>query len=1058
VHSLKRTPELEESVYAIFKSQRGVEKQLPALMAILERLIESPPTEASEDRELEPLLDRVVTTTQGRFVAVADVVHELRFRRFQQPFFEAARARVYINMQTHLDQLEAHPGAADRASRMGELVACPQPMENLLTERAQGASDESQRVMLEVLTRRYYRLHELRGFTPFTCRGRVFGESAYIAGGTSHRVFSGFGSLDALEAMAACLRPALDEAMPAGVDAAVEFYVWDPKPVDDADAAETAIRSILNRAGFSAAARQILVAVSGPGRGLGVASTQHFTFARAKDGLFVEDIFLRGMHPMMAERLHVWRLKNFRIERLPSVDDVYLFHGVAYDNPKDERLFAIAEVRDLTPVQDQGGRITRLPALERMYMEALAGIRREQARRASSAQLQGNRVMLYLWPVARFGVDELHPIIDRLAAASSGLGMEKTVVQVRMHDPMSGKAEPLVLHFTTAPGAVSVLRFETPTDEPIQPLSDYRQKVAHLARRGLVYPYELVAMLAPRQEGEPGGLPRGEFVEHDLDGERLVPVSRPPGRNTANVVAGVVTNFTAKFPEGMRRVIVLGDPSRSLGALAEPECRRIIAALDLAEQMGVPLEWFAVSSGARISMDSGTENMDWIAAVLRRLVEFTQRGGEVNVVVDGINVGAQPYWNAEATMLMHTRGILVMTPDGAMVLTGKQALDYSGGVSAEDNYGIGGYERVMGPNGQAQYWASDLASACRLLLRHYDLTYRAPGERFPRAAATSDPRDRDVCDFPYPDGPGTEFATVGDVFSAERNPERKTPFDIRTVMAAAIDRDLAPLERWLGMRDAETTVVWDAHLGGHPVCLIGIESKPLTRRGVVPADGPQQWTAGTLFPLSSKKVARAINSATGNRPVVVLANLSGFDGSPESMRSLQLEFGAEIGRAVVNFNGPMVFCVVSRYHGGAFVVFSARLNPKLEIAAVEGSYASVIGGAPAAGVVFSGEVERRTRADGRVTELERRIVAADTAEKGALRTSLAALIPEVRSEKLGEVASEFDAIHNVQRAQRVGSIHRIISASDLRPYLIDAVERGMLRESPELVAAGARDV
>jgi hypothetical protein len=40
---------------------------------------------------------------------------------------------------------------------------------------------------------------------------------------------------------------------------------------------------------------------------------------------------------------------------------------------------------------------------------------------------------------------------------------------------------------------------------------------------------------------------------------------------------------------------------------------------------------------------------------------------------------------------------------------------------------------------------------------------------------------------------------------------------------------------------------------------------------------------------SSKKVARAINVASGNRPLVVLGNLSGFDGSPESMRSLQLE-------------------------------------------------------------------------------------------------------------------------------------------------------------------------
>ena len=110
-------------------------------------------------------------------------------------------------------------------------------------------------------------------------------------------------------------------------------------------------------------------------------------------------------------------------------------------------------------------------------------------------------------------------------------------------------------------------------------------------------------------------------------------------------------------------------------------------------------------------------------------------------------------------------------------------------------------------------------------------------------------------------------------------------------------------------------------------------------------DGPDTWTGGTLFPQSSKKVARAINAASGNRPVVVLANLSGFDGSPESLRKLQLEHGAEIGRAVVNFEGPIVFVVIGRYHGGAYVVFSKALNPNLTAMALEGTYASVIGGA-----------------------------------------------------------------------------------------------------------------
>ena len=209
-------------------------------------------------------------------------------------------------------------------------------------------------------------------------------------------------------------------------------------------------------------------------------------------------------------------------------------------------------------------------------------------------------------------------------------------------------------------------------------------------------------------------------------------------------MVGLIRNAPIATPRACCGSSLLGDPTRGLGSLAEPECARVIAALDLAERLDVPVEWFAVSSGARIAMDSGTENMDWVAAALRRIVRFTQAGGEINVVVSGINVGAQPYWNAEATMLMHTKGILVMTPESAMVLTGKQALDYSGGVSAEDNFGIGGYERVMGPNGQAQYWAPDLAGACDTLLGYYERTYVAPGERFPRRAETDDPLDRDV--------------------------------------------------------------------------------------------------------------------------------------------------------------------------------------------------------------------------------------------------------------------------------------------------------------------------
>jgi acetyl-CoA carboxylase carboxyltransferase component len=431
--------------------------------------------------------------------------------------------------------------------------------------------------------------------------------------------------------------------------------------------------------------------------------------------------------------------------------------------------------------------------------------------------------------------------------------------------------------------------------------------------------------------------------------------------------------------------------------------------------------------------------MDWVAKALKRIIEFTQAGHEINVVVAGINVGAQPYWNAEATMLMHTKGILVMTPDSAMVLTGKQSLDFSGGVSAEDNFGIGGYDRVMGPNGQAQYWAKDLVDAYGILLAHYENTWVAPGEPGPRRAPTSDPHDRDVTPYPHALA-GSDFTSVGDIFSPATNADRKKAFDIRTLMRAVTDQDHGILERWAGMADAETAVVFDARVGGIPVCLLGIESKTVPRRGVPPTDGPDVYTAGTLFPRSSKKAARAINAASGNRPLVVLANLSGFDGSPDSMRALQLEYGAEIGRAVVNFDGPIVFVVVSRYHGGAFVVFSKALNPRMTVLAVEGSFASVIGGAPAAAVVFARDVDARTAGDARVAELQTRVGEATGAQRAALATELDSVRTAVRAEMLGQVASEFDRVHDIHRAVEVGSVDAVIAPHELRPRIIAAIE------------------
>jgi acetyl/propionyl-CoA carboxylase alpha subunit/acetyl-CoA carboxylase carboxyltransferase component len=1048
VGSLDPSPELDESLLLIYTSHQRVDQQLAAIMTILERRLEHVATLAlSATEEMHTLLDRLLQATQGRYPAVNELARKVGFRYFDKPLFEQARNKVYKEMRAHLTYLARHPTAADRDERMSILVACPQPLQNLLTSRFPESDDEMRQLMLEVLIRRYYRIRWLEDFACTTVDGQPFAKAAYDYEGAHIVCVTTFARYEDLEAAATAMSRFV-RRFPEEHDVVVDFYLWRSDLLGEAETTEQEIRRILNQTNFARHLRRIVVAVSAPGKGLGIASTQHFTYRPGANG-YQEERLYRGLHPMMGERLHLWRLANFKIERLPSVEDVYLFHGIAHDNPQDQRLFALAEVRDVTPLRDEAGRIVQIPHLARMLMETLDGIRLYQSHLPAHKRLSWNRVLLYVWPPLGLQPEEFLEIMRKLWPATEGLGLERIVVHARIIESGTGELRDRMLHISNPGGRELVLRVGPPIETPIATLSEYRQKVVQLRQRGLVYPYELVEMLTPESEGIRTQIPPGDFTEYDLDeANQLVPVDRSYGKNKAGIVVGIIRHYTTRYPEGMMRVILLSDPSRNLGSVAEPECRRIIEAINLAGRLQVPLEWFAISAGARISMDSGTENMDWVARALRRIIEFTQAGGEINVVVNGINVGAQPYWNAEATMLMHTRGILIMTPNGAMVLTGKQSLDYAGGVSAEDNYGIGGYERVMGPNGQAQYFAPDLSTACQILMHHYDHTYVMPGERFPRRAQTSDPVTRDIRDFPYVSTRPEEsdLTCIGDLFSDEKNAGRKRAFDIRTVMTSLIDADHQPLERWSGMRDADTVVVWDAHLGGYPVALLGIESRPIARRGFVPGDGPEQWTAGTLFPMSSKKAARAINAASGNRPLLVIANLSGFDGSPESLRDFELEYGAEVGRAITNFKGPLIFCVVSRYHGGSFVVFSKALNENLEVAAVEGSYASVIGGVPAAAVVFAREVDVRMKADPRIKDLQEQLAQAQGTQKAALQNRLNEVTALVHSEKVGEVASEFDHIHNVQRARRVGSIDHVIPPAALRPYLIEALERGIQRE------------
>ena len=1049
---------LERATMWMFRSFTRVPDVAAVVVAILERHLAQ--TEAlhflatSQTRER---LERLAAATAGRQHAVTDLARDLLFHLFDEPILGDVIEQTQAEMRGHLVALADDPTRADRSDRIGRLVWSPHPMRSLLLAAWRSSLTDPnhldgaafRRAILETYARRFYRMRALHGLDFATIDGVEIAFANYEHEGRDHHLVVGYHPFDEVPALSRALATHLASAA-FQREAVVDLVTWRAEECPEIEDLAADAGELLAESNFGRSLHRLdLTITSLSGGGDDRLRTQHLTFRQGLDGGFVEDLLHRNLHPMLGKRLDLWRFANFVLRRLPSPEDIYLFDGVAKENPKDHRLFALAEVRDLTPVRIEAANETTYPRLGRMGLAALAAMRAALASYPTRERPVANRLVLSIRPTWTIPATDWYPLARTYEGLARGAGLEKVVLHVSAPERAADGHETLhnkILVIEGLGGSGLSIRIDEPGPNPVRALTAYAQKVLTSARFGVPYPYEIVRMLTP-QVGDSSPFPPGTFQELDLDeaADELVPVDRPPAQNTAHLVVGLLTTFTHVHPDGITRVALLSDPTQGLGNLAEPECRRINAALAYAQSHRIPVEWYAVSSGALIALDSGTENMDWIALTLRRIIEFTQSGGEINIIVTGINVGGQPYWNAEATMLMHTKGILIMTPASAMVLTGKQALDFSGAVSAEDNAGIGGYDRVMGLNGQAQYWAPSFPDACALLLAHYDFTYVVPGERFPRRRPTQDALDRDVRTAAHTKIANSTFTRVGDVFDAATNPDRKQPFDMRSVMRAVTDTDCQPLERWQAWQDADTSIVWDATIGGFPVCLLGLESHTLPRRGFVPSYGPPSWTSGTLFPQSSRKTARAINAVSGNRPLVVLANLSGFDGSPESLRNWQLEYGAEIGRAVTNFDGPIVFVVVSRYHGGAFVVFSKALTDSMEIAAVEGSYASVIGGAPAAATVFARDVKLRTDKDARVVAAKAAAASASGSEAASLRLAVTRATAQARSERLREVADEFDAIHTIERAQRVGSVDRIIPAATLRPYLIDALERGIAK-------------
>ena len=282
-------------MYRIWRARQQAELQLRLVLLILERRLEQARRRQQPATSFAPILERLIEAVEGRHPSVADVARDVRYRMFERPAYLRTRERAYAEAAAHLDLLRADPAGAERERRIAALVACPQPLFGLLAGRFEGESPQLQQLMLEVMVRRYYRIHRIEPLRALALDGRVAASTRYETAGRQVLLLAATCPPAELARAVRELAPLVDAA-DAGCDVALDLYAWREGPLGDPDENARRAQEALAAAGCARTLRRAVFVLSGPEAGWGAGGAQHFTFRDAQ-GRYEEQRLYRGIHP-----------------------------------------------------------------------------------------------------------------------------------------------------------------------------------------------------------------------------------------------------------------------------------------------------------------------------------------------------------------------------------------------------------------------------------------------------------------------------------------------------------------------------------------------------------------------------------------------------------------------------------------------------------------------------------------------------------------------------------------------------------------------------------------
>ena len=391
----------------------------------------SRPRTPPADAAARELLDRLVAATQLRFPIVGDLARSVRFRWFDQPLVDADRATVLGSVGDELDadrraarRRRAH--RAHRRARRDPRADRPLPRRAAAARRARPRADARgahQAALPRVRAARPARGDRRR---PGRRHGRLPPRRARLPP-RQHRSGTHRRAARRQRRCRSCW-PRSSATGPAGHQAGRR-----PLPALARPARPTPTRRPRAR---RPAGPDAVRGHGAPGR------RRSRPRRRARGRLLHLPPRADGVHgrgPSPSAACTRWSgagstsggCATSTLTRLEAPEDVLLLHAVARGNPQDQRLVALAQVRQLVVVRDETGKVTALPHVERALANCLEAVRRARTTLGSGARLDMNHVWLHIWPPVEADLDQLTALQGKVAPMTAGAGIEEVRVEGR---------------------------------------------------------------------------------------------------------------------------------------------------------------------------------------------------------------------------------------------------------------------------------------------------------------------------------------------------------------------------------------------------------------------------------------------------------------------------------------------------------------------------------------------------------------------------------------------------------------------------------------------------